>query len=328
MQTSLANSDKELKQTIRNLEKLLLDKAYEWARSIFKAIVEHIDSLIKRYREKALSVEHKRSVWYQTGLGRVRVERRQYRDQQGNYHYPLDQLFDMKRYRHTTSLVKGFALELAASTTFRKSEEILRKMTAIDLSHQTIHRLLARVADMYLEKKEQDNRWFRSTGELLESENKKTTRLFMEADGVMLSLQRAKARKAEVKLGIAYENWEKVGKDRYKTVNKMFFADVGSSDAFWAGMALKLHGKYDLAGVKDVIIGGDGGAWIKDGVDYFKGKFQLCRYHLNREIRYKLGSDEKTIKALKISINKAYWEIFIVFWMKPLQLQRAIKPKR
>ncbi len=303
MKTSLANNDKELKQTMKNLEKLILAKAYEWARNVFKVIAEHIDNLIKKYREKTLTVEHKRDVWYSTCLGRVRVERRQYRDQKGDYYYPLDRLFGMKKYRHTTSALKDYALELAASTTFRKSEEILRKMTAIDISHQTIHRLLARAADNYIEKKDQGNRWFRSTGELPRSENKKVGRLFMEADGVMLSLQRAKARKAEVKLGIAYEDWERIGKDRYKTVNKMFHADIASSDNFWTGMALKLHEKYDLAGVKEVIIGGDGGTWIKDGVGYFKAKFQLCRYHLNREIRYKLGTDGEAIRLLREAIN-------------------------
>jgi len=303
LKTSLANNDKELKQVLNDLEKLILTKAYEWARNIFKTIIEQIDNLIKRYREKTLAIEHKRSVWYMTRLGKIRIERRQYRDQNGKYYYPLDRLLGMKKYRHITADVNEFALELAASTTFRKTEEILRKITAIDLSHQTVHRLLARVADTYLEQKEQDKKWFRTTGELPNSENKRVARLFMEADGVMLPLQRAKARKVEVKLGITYEGWNKIGRDRYQTVNKMFHADIASGDTFWAGMALKLHEKYDLAGIKDIIVGGDGGSWIKDGVDYFGGKFQLCRYHLNREIRYKLGSKGKAIKSLYESIN-------------------------
>jgi len=37
---------------------------------------------------------------------------------------------------------------------------------------------------------------------------------YSEADGVMLSLQQEEARKAEVKLGIAYEAWARVGKNR------------------------------------------------------------------------------------------------------------------
>lgn len=304
MTKSLYDTNKELKQSLLAMEKLILEKAYEWGRNVYKAILEYIDGLIKQYRVKELTLEHKRGVWYTTRLGKIKIERRQYRDQSGNYHYPLDQLFGMKKYRHITSDVKGFALELAASTTFRKSEEILRKTAAIDLSHQTIHRLLTRAADMYLEQEKQETNWFSATGELPVSENKRVARLFMEADGVMLSLQRAKARKTEVKLGIAYEGWEKVGRDRYRTGNKICHADIASSDTFWTGMTLKLHRKYDLANVKDIILGGDGGSWIKEGIEYFGGRFQLCRYHLNRELRYKLGSEVKTIKLLQESIDK------------------------
>ena len=327
MKPSLLNNGKELNQALQNLEKLILDKAYEWARDIFKAVMEHIEALIKRYREKDFTIEHKRSVWYTTCLGRIRIERRQYRDRNGNYHYPLDQLLGMNKYKHTTLGVQDVVLELATSNTFRRSEEILRRMTAVDLSHQTIHRLLARVADAYLEKKDRDNKWFQSTGELPDSENKKIGRLLMEADGVMLSLQRSKARKAEVKLGITYEGWTQVGKDRYRTINKTCHADIASSDTFWTGMTLKLHGKYDLAGIKDIIVGGDGGTWIKDGVDYFKGRFQLCRYHLNREISHKLGSDSETIKALYESINNEDMDAIFTTLNKAASMAKGDKAK-
>jgi len=59
---------------------------------------------------------------------------------------------------------------------------------------------------------------FEETGELTQSEGRKANRLMIEADGVVLPLQREQAHKAEVKLGIAYEGWQKVGKDRYRTV--------------------------------------------------------------------------------------------------------------
>ncbi len=59
----------------------------------------------------------------------------------------------------------------------------------------------------------------------------------------MLSLQRETAQKAEVKLGIAYEGWNKVGKDSYSTFNKTVYADIAGTDKFCAGMNLKLRGK-------------------------------------------------------------------------------------
>ncbi|NIN98921.1 MAG: hypothetical protein GTO49_28890, partial [Anaerolineae bacterium] len=109
----------------------------------------------------------------------------------------------------------------------------------------------------YLEKAERDLVWFEETGEIPEGEGRKVARLLVEADGVMLSLQREKQRKAEVKLGIAYEGWSKVGKDRYRTVNKTAFAAVADGDAFWAGMSLKLQKTYDLSRVVNTIVGGD-----------------------------------------------------------------------
>jgi hypothetical protein len=110
----------------------------------------------------------------------------------------------------------------------------------------------------------------------------------------MLSLQREKERKTEVKLGIAYEGWEKVGKDRYRTVNKTVFAAVTGEPAFWAGMSLKLHKKYDLSRVGDTIVGGDGARWIKEGASYVGGRFQLDRYHLHRELTMAFGKDRET----------------------------------
>jgi len=301
---SLTKNQNELKQIIQDLEKLILAKAYEWARYVFKVIVEYIDSLIKQYRNKSLSIEHKRGVWYVTSLGKIRVERRQYIDQQGNYYYPLDLLFGMKKYQHTAINAQQSALELAASVAFRQAEQILRKMTAIDISHQTIHRLLSRTADKYLEEQDRNRRWFHNTGEIPPGEDRKIDRLFIEADGVMLSLQRSQARKAEVKLGIAYEGWDEVGKDRYKTINKTCYADILDGDSFWSDLTLKLHRKYDLASINDIVIGGDGSSWIKDGVDYFRGRFQLCRYHLNREIRCRLGANRNVVNSLYQALNR------------------------
>lgn len=309
MELSLTDTTKELKLELIHLEKLLLEKAIELARRTYKAILEEIDNLIKRLRAKTLSIEHKRSTWYRTRLGTVKVTRRQYRDAKGCYHYLLDELLGMEKYRHTTIAVQDIALELANSMTFRGSSEVLKKTTAVDLSHQTIHRLLSRVADACLDQEAKTTGWFLETGELPSSEGKKVARLMVEADGVMISLQREKASKAEVKVGIAYEGWQKIGKDRYRTVNKTYFADIAGSDTYWSTIALKLHKKYDLCSVKDVIVGGDGAGWIKEGVDYFGGRFQLCRYHLNRELCYALGHDRERIRAIQKSCNKGEIDI-------------------
>lgn len=294
MEISLPKSPAELKSFLGQLDKIILGKALEWARKCYKAILEEVDELVAEHRSDKFSIEHRREVWYQTCLGPVRVERRQYRDGEGNYRYLLDELMGMSRYQHTTTSVQELALDLASNMPYRRSAEVLRKASAIDLPHQTIWRLVARAADPYLEKAEQELRWFLETGEIPEGEGKRVARLLVEADGVMLSLQRERERKAEVKLGIAYEGWARVGKDRYRTVNKTAFAAVAGEQAFWAGMSLKLQGTYDLSRVGDNIVGGDGAWWVKEGASYMNGQFQLDRYHLNRELCAALGRDKET----------------------------------
>lgn len=299
MTNSVAKLKEELKGILDGLDVIILERAMEWARQVYRSVVEEIDNLLLRCRDKALSVQHIRQVWYSTVMGRVRIGRRQYKDKKGKYRYLLDEVLGTEGNSHTTAKVKHLALGMACDMSFRRSSRLLEQTTAIHLSHQAIWGLVGRVADPYLEQGRREIEWFLETGELPSSEGKKVAGLMIEADGVMVSLQREKSRKAEVKLGIAYEGWSQVGKDRYATVNKTIYSDVAGGEEYWAGMMLKLQRKYDLGDTRRVVIGGDGASWVKDGLEHFGGTYQLCRYHLNRQLTAALGPDRKTAKAVK-----------------------------
>ena len=307
MKNSLTENKLELKHSFAEIERTLLAKAIEWAGEAFKRILEQIDLLILRHRSASLRIAHKRSVWYRTCLGPIRVTRRQYQGQDGKYRYLLDELMGMDKYHHITLAVKEIACRLAAEMPFRKSAQILSRTTSIDLSFQTIHRLVQKATAYSQDDADLSTAWFEETGELPQTEGRKADRLMIEADGVVLPLQREQARKAEVKLGIAYEGWQKVGKDRYSTVNKSFHADIAGTDKFWAGMTLKLHQKYALSRTQ-YIVGGDGAAWIKEGADYFGGRYQLCRYHLNRALCHALGHDRKTLWSVQHQCSRGNFE--------------------
>ncbi len=298
MKTSLTKNAEELKQIVVSMEKDLFDKAVECARKAFGNVLEQIDSLIQQHRPADLVVAHKRSTWYRTRLGPIMVTRRQYRGRDGKYQYPLDELMGMGKYRHTTLAVKELACGLAAEMPFRRSAEVLNRTTSIGLSYRTIHRLVQLAIADSQDDADRSAAWFEDTGELKQTEGRKASCLIIEADGVVLPLQRETARRAEVKLGIAYESWRKVGKDRYSTVNKTLYADILSTDRFWTGMALKLHQKYDLGGTQ-YVIGGDGATWIKEGVDYFGGQYQLCRYHLNHALCHALKHDRAILRSVQ-----------------------------
>jgi len=326
LKNSLIENSLELKHSFLDTGKMLLAKAIEWAKELFKRILEQIDLLIKRRRPASLRIAHKRSIWYRTWLGPIKVNRRQYQDQDGKYRYLLDELMGMDKYRHTTFAVKEIACRLAGEMPFRKSAEILNSTTSIDLSHQTIHRLVQEVLATSLGDADRSTAWFEDAGELPQSKNMQADRLMIEADGVVLPLQREQARKAEVKLGIVYEGWQKVGKDRYRTVNKTYYADVANTDRFWAGMTLKLHQRYDLEGTQ-YVVGGDGAAWIKEGADYFGGRYQLCRYHLNRALCHALGHDRKTLRSVQHQCSQGNFETAIAELKQEAGKSQNDKPK-
>lgn len=230
MVKSLTKGTEELKEVLQGLEEVILKKVLECARKAYKAIMEKVDYLLMKTRDKALSVERISGTWYDTFLGPIWIKRRYYRDKEGRYHYLLDEILGLDKNHHITIKVKDIALELASDMTFRRSAEVLQKTTAVNLSHQTIWNLMQRVADPYIEKADKEIKHFMETGEIAEGEGRKITRLMVEADGVMLSLQRERKRKAELKGGIAYEGWKQVGKKRYSRyhLNRELCCALGS----------------------------------------------------------------------------------------------------
>jgi hypothetical protein len=294
---SLPESVTQLKDFLVHLDKTIQDRITEIAKQYYKAILEDVDEALARCRGGKLQIEHKREVWYQTCLGPIKIGRREYRGRdgvgKGERRCLLDNIMGMDKHNHTTLKVQELALETASHMPYRRSAELLRKTSAIDLPHQTIWRMVAKAADPYLSKERQELKWFLTTGELPQGEGKQISRLMVEADGVILSLQRENERKTEVKLGIAYEGWDKIGKDRYRTVNKTIFTSVASSDQFWSGLSLKLQKTYDLSRIPDTLVGGDGARWIKDGASYVNGRYQLDRYHLHKELCSAFGRDNQ-----------------------------------
>jgi len=327
----LFDLEAELKDILLNLDQIIFELVMEFGRECYKKTLEMLDKVLAYCRDKQLKIEHRRGVWYQTRLGTVRIKRRQYLDAKGKRCCLLDSVMGMEKNNHTTIAVQKLALELASYMSYRRSAEVLQKTSAINLAHQTIWRLVGKIADAYIAEEEQKLKKFMETGELPQSEGKPVSRLLVEADGVILPLQREKEHRTEVKLGICYEGWEKVGKDRYRTVNKIACSNIAGEDVFWSGMTLKLHQTYDLAGVKETIVGGDGAGWVKAGAEYTGGRFQLDGYHLYRELCTAFGRNNR--------IKREVWEAcergevdraleIISEAMKPARGESALKMAR
>ena len=117
----------------------------------------------------------------------------------------------------------------------------------------------------------------------------------IEGDGTSIALQREEERRAEVKMGVAYEGWEVVGQDRYRLKEKMTYAGIMDGEKFWDTFSLRLAKRYDLAQIGQIIVGGDGVDWVKKGAEMIGGVYQLDRFHLLRALR--LGLSEEAVGA-------------------------------
>ena len=93
-------------------------------------------------------------------------------------------------------------------------------------SGRTIHRLVGRVIDPYVENEAKEVAEVFDVRVVPESEGRVVSHLMIEGDGASIALQREEERRAEVKVGIAYEGCETVGKGRYRLKEKTTYAGI------------------------------------------------------------------------------------------------------
>lgn len=306
--------EKSIEEITNNLKSgeglsgVIVEMSLEVARNFCKQLLELLDQHIFLMRDKSLKVEHIRSRWVIFTLGGVRFKRRQYIDQEGRRRYLLDEYLGLEGKSPLTPEIKENSIFLTTLLPFMKCAEIMdRSLPQAAVSHTTLHRTVGQVTKPWLQAEESRKRQLYETGELPRSEEGKVSHLLIEADGVNIALQREEQRKAEIKVGIAYEGWAEVSKERYRLTGKTSYCALASGSAFWEGFSMQLATKYDLARAENIVIGGDGARWVKDGVALLGGCFQLDRFHLLRALRRSLGWQTYLVEPIYNACNEGNW---------------------
>ncbi len=226
-----------------------------------------------------------------TLFGAVMVRRRMYRDRVGRRRFLLDEAMGLDKRSPLSPGVRELSALLASHLPFGRCETLLRLILPAGVSHTTVHRQVARLTDPGLASEEKEIVEVFEKGKVVEKGEREVPFLFVEGDGVSVALQREKERRTEVKAGIAYEGWEEVGKGRYRLREKSVYLGLMDGDRFWEGFSLSLAKKYGLARIGQVVIGGDGAHWVKQGAGFLGGMYQLDRFHLSRALLTGLGHD-------------------------------------
>lgn len=280
----------KLKRNLGRWEEEVFTWTCSLAQELAKALLENIDEELMKEKDQSLKVECLKEHRITTVFGDVRVRRRLYRDNNGDYRFLLDEKMGLDKGCHMSCKVKELATFISSHFPFQRSEEILRAILPSGISHTTIHRLVGKVTDPCLEAEEKEIEEVYEGGVIPESGGKVVPHLFIEADGTNIALQREEARRAEVKAGIAYEGWQEVSKDRYRVTEKTVYTGIMDGDRFWEGFSLALAKKYDLSKVSRVIVGGDGASWVKEGASLLGGIYELDKFHLKRALNQTLDN--------------------------------------
>jgi hypothetical protein len=133
-----------------------------------------------------------------------------------------------------------------------------------------------------------------SQGVLPPTEGRIAERLFLEADGCMISRQREGKSRHELKAGISCEGWEKVGRGaggvKFRTVGKRSFLSAGPAPDFLARWSAESASVCGCRAVKETMWSADGASWPAQGPDLFAvTAARLDRFHLSRSIKRALG---------------------------------------
>lgn len=316
-------------------EARLLPGLQQLVQAVIRRVLEMLDERLALVRDRRWHVEGYRRHQLVTPWGIVTVRRRLYRRGRERL-FLLDRLLGWAPGRSCTAKVAQLAALVASQLPFRPASELLEAL-GMPLSHMSVHRLVQQVGGAIAEQQEAEAEALFVDGELPPSEERQAQRLYVEADGVWIHLQRERQKQVEVWSSITYEGWQAITPRRprspnppirYRLVHKRVFSDLaGRGRVFWQRHITALHHRYDLRSVTQWVLNGDGARWIDLGQGYLPGNCvrQLDRFHLARALRRGLGELAGEAYGLCVS---GQWAKTARLWQRALKAATADDQRR
>lgn len=276
IQTIIENKDileKSLEKSVKECEISIFSRDLrnvfdEAGRKTLVGILETIDTILFENKRRKLEYETKdlRKRTLITEYGNIEYMRRYYRNKQTNeYIYLADEKMGIEKNERITKDVQSKIIELAHNVSYSKAG---KKAVASEIISPTTVMHKVRQEELKVETKE---------------EKKQIKRLYIEADEDHVS-QRGK-KVGMPKLIYVHEGTYTKGK-RNILKNVHYIGSLGkNSEELWLEVAEYIDKKYDMKTIEKVYIGGDGAAWIKEGLNWIdKSEFVLDRFHLLKYI--------------------------------------------
>ena len=216
--------------------------------------------------------------------------------------YLLDEAMKMDKIGMiSTNLAEKIAMTITEAT-YRTTAETISSTCGQCISHTGVWNLIQKIGERINEEEEASVMRMRSDHT---SGEKIIPVLFEEMDGVWLHMQgpdHKKRPKQEMKVCTTYEGWDEQFEKikRSKLVGKRMLAGMEDSKSFHEKREAMIRDIYDADEIKQRILNGDGGSWIKDEYDP-DTIFQLDRFHIHKEIKRLIGD---------VEAQQRIWELF------------------
>jgi len=282
--------------SFKELEQKIFNYVCEAGREITQLMLEWYDNELmntrdpKQYRNKG-----GRTTSIKTVYGEVSYSRNVYEtkteDGKKAYVYLLDEALSMDKIGLISTNLAEKIAETVTEAPYRATAEMISSTCGQTVSHGGVWNLIQQLGGRISEEE-------KVTVSEMNADQAKGTAvipvLFEEMDGVWLRMQgkdHKRMKKQEMKVSVMYEGWEKDGKKNSRLSNKKVLAGMEGSNEFHEKREAQIHRNYNADEIRQRILNGDGGSWIKDPYDP-DVIFQLDRFHIYQEIKRKIRNKE------------------------------------
>ena len=243
--------------------------------------------------------------------------------------YLTDELLNIKEMGQVSGGIIDLVIKNISEVSFRVCAEMINNMTGLSISGVAVWNIVQKLGEEI--KQYEKEKVEAHQNDKLQAGEKETPVIYQEADGIMIYTQGKdrkeqienyqkqhpdeevpkKVRNVELKLGMTYEGWKEIGKNRYALAGKEYVAGYMSGEEMSDITNANLHSKYDMSKVELRVLNSDGGSWIKKLLTA-KAIYQADSYHLKEKITTHVRDAEDS-EILKVMFYKKEYSKMIEY---------------
>ena len=317
--------------TFKDLEEIAFKIACEIANEILRNMLEEYDKQIMDSRDTA-KYRHKgkETTTIKTKTGLVEYARTKYVEKQEDGSnkciYLTDEMLNIKEIGQISGGIVGLIVKNISEVSYRVCAEMINNMTGLSISGVAVWNIVQKLGEEI--KAYEKAKVEAHENDKLKAGEKETPIVYQEADGIMIYSQGKdrkeqvskykethpneevpkKVRNMEIKLGMTYEGWKEIGKNRYSLVGKEYVAGYMTGEEMASITNANLYSKYDMNKVELRVLNSDGGSWIKKLLVH-KAIYQADSYHLKEKITTHVRDTEDVAKLKEMFYKKEYMQM-------------------